>query len=428
MYRSNAELLQPTPGAAAVLPLHHCTSPLRPRRSNRGSSRAHLLHGHRRRVRSGAPLPCLTLCRHLLRSGTSGAPSPCLQGESHYCLSLHFHALAQIVHTCSSTYLQDGKPYGLGDSPSCWTRHAQAPYACAMLACSQLPVGATRQRYELSSAERPCSLPALRRSWLLACVQAASRLCKVCINRTRQGVAASSGSARDLPGNCHVKLRRHCTHCGEICRGGPPAVVPSKGDGELRLRWLDDRTLAAMAADMQLAAVETYTVQQGHPMRLSPVDVGCAARCPLHLCTSIACGIRRRHVCGAWCMNCKRCHPHLFSPPLPPAALPALPSYANGLHTVSKKGSCLAVYPYKLTIRIQQIFPSERTTAHFCVPSMTRLGQPGACGVAVGRGDDGRARAHCSDRGGAGRSRCTLLGRGKREAAADTRLRAGRGP
>ncbi len=66
-------------------------------------------------------------------------------------------------------------------------------------------------------------------------------------------------------------------------------MVPSKGDGELRLRWLDDRTLAAMAADMQLAAVETYTVQQGHPMRLSPVDVGCAARCPLHLCTSIAC-------------------------------------------------------------------------------------------------------------------------------------------
>lgn len=39
-------------------------------------------------------------------------------------------------------------------------------------------------------------------------------------------------------------------------------MVPSKGDGELRLRWLDDRTLAAMAADMQLAAVETYTVQQ----------------------------------------------------------------------------------------------------------------------------------------------------------------------
>lgn len=37
--------------------------------------------------------------------------------------------------------------------------------------------------------------------------------CKVCIDHIRQGVAASSAVARDLPGLCPVKLRRP-DHCG----------------------------------------------------------------------------------------------------------------------------------------------------------------------------------------------------------------------
>lgn len=46
-------------------------------------------------------------------------------------------------------------------------------------------------------------------------------------------------------------------------------------------RWMDEVTLAEMTAELDLAAVEVYTIQQDRPLRLSYADVGSVHYCNL---------------------------------------------------------------------------------------------------------------------------------------------------
>ncbi len=42
---------------------------------------------------------------------------------------------------------------------------------------------------------------------------------------------------------------------------------------ELQRRWIDEATRAAAAAEVEVAAAETYTIHRGRPLRLRPADV-----------------------------------------------------------------------------------------------------------------------------------------------------------
>lgn len=104
LHRSSAELLQPTPAAAAVLPHHHLHLATAPKTQQQGQQQdAYAARPSLTDPQWGAPAASDSMLSPPEKRDVWYS-LPCRQGAFYPCLPLSFHARALSLHICSYIY------------------------------------------------------------------------------------------------------------------------------------------------------------------------------------------------------------------------------------------------------------------------------------------------------------------------------------